>query len=462
MSKYLIQDTTLTGIADAIREKDGTTAGIIPENMANKIRSIQAGINTTDATATASDILSGKTAYANGTKVTGNIETVSQATPSITISASGKITASSSQSTGYVAGGTKTATKQMTVQAAKTYTPSTSNQTIDAQTFLTGMQTILGDPNLLSENIALGVSIFGIEGTYDNSCLIEGTSINMADGTEKAVEDLKTGDIVQSYDPATNTLVPAVVIKAYITGASRKYTAYNFSDGRYLTVYGMHGFYNEKSGMTKDIREINRNDRLINISGESIQWAGSRDVYFAGAKKLRYNVVTSNNLYFANGLLLGSRPYNKLQIALDRHLEISDSIKAVWQQDCDDYNNYTSYLNNPDFYMEIKDSYQELAKAKNIINVNKKRLANTDYKAQKFVEGLLNEEEWTTAKNNRALYRKEINDNESVITERRTQIDEIIAKYRGTENTPRSIFEACCTRDNAIFEEVKAYFVKQN
>lgn len=54
-------------------------------------------------------------------------------------------------------------------KAATTYTPSTSSQTIAAGQFLTGIQEIVGDINLVPANIAKGVSIFGIVGTYEGS-----------------------------------------------------------------------------------------------------------------------------------------------------------------------------------------------------------------------------------------------------------------------------------------------------
>lgn len=66
--------------------------------------------------------------------------------------------------TAYGAGGVKF-TGSMQEKSAQTYTPTTSDQTINANQFLTGVQTIKGDANLRSDLIADGVSIFGVQGS---------------------------------------------------------------------------------------------------------------------------------------------------------------------------------------------------------------------------------------------------------------------------------------------------------
>lgn len=88
--------------------------------------------------------------------------------PSVSITNStGLVTASHTQSAGYVTAGTTSKTLQLTTKAAATITPTTSDQTISANRWLTGAQTIKGSANLIAGNIKKNVNIFGVVGTYE-------------------------------------------------------------------------------------------------------------------------------------------------------------------------------------------------------------------------------------------------------------------------------------------------------
>ena len=110
------------------------------------------GVNLADATATAADVLLGKTFYAGADK---NIKM-----------------------------GT------IPIKAAATITPGTAAQTIAAGQYLSGGQTIQGDANLLAENIKSGVSIFGVAGSLTGQSLLKFASGTQDCGTGSSASGL--------------------------------------------------------------------------------------------------------------------------------------------------------------------------------------------------------------------------------------------------------------------------------
>lgn len=112
----------------------------------------------------------------------GNSPRVEVATPMIDVSAGGLITATTEQEKGYVPGGTKSATQQLTTQGAKTVTPGTTAQTAVASgRYTTGAVQVAGDANLVPENIAEGVSIFGVQGTHSGGGTFDGATVTFID-----------------------------------------------------------------------------------------------------------------------------------------------------------------------------------------------------------------------------------------------------------------------------------------
>lgn len=124
---------------------------------------------------TSSQTVTPDTGYDGLSQVTVEaIQTATQATPSITVDSAGLITASATQSEGYVTAGTKSATQQLTKQLGKTVTPGTSDVVaVESGKYTTGTVYVKGDSNLVADNIKSGTSIFGVTGTYVDSTPIE-------------------------------------------------------------------------------------------------------------------------------------------------------------------------------------------------------------------------------------------------------------------------------------------------
>ena len=164
----------------------------------------------------ADDLRSGKQLVgADGSIVTGTLPEVIQATPTISVSSGGLITASATQSGGIVEGGTKSSTKQLTTQGAKTVTPGTTNQTAVASgRYTTGDVDVAGDANLKAENIAEGVSIFGVLGAH--SGLGKEVTAHIGSGPSSMGPWYTSGktDVIQISTPNQNytVVVPSILV----------------------------------------------------------------------------------------------------------------------------------------------------------------------------------------------------------------------------------------------------------
>lgn len=153
----IAEKSKIVQVADAIRSKTGSAMGMTLDEMANAVHSISAGGGGSNSVS-----LQSKSVTPSEQKQIVTADSYYDGLRSVTVDAI---------SSTYVG-------SEVTRKSAATYTPTTSDQTISSSQYLTGQQTIKGDSNLSSQNIRSGVSIFGVNGTYQGS-----TSLDTSDAT---------------------------------------------------------------------------------------------------------------------------------------------------------------------------------------------------------------------------------------------------------------------------------------
>lgn len=201
-------------VASAVTDKGvPTSEDATFDTIAEHVRSISTGTDTSDADITASDVRSGKVGYGKDGKVIGAAPDVAVPTPVISVSSGGLITASATQNTGFVAGGSANATQQLPTQNALTIQPHTFTQSVQGQHYLLGDIDVLGDANLKPENIKDGVAIFGVNGTAkvenrtSSSVTISNTSrydlyvgyVSISGDIQVAYISAKDSDTIQTF-----------------------------------------------------------------------------------------------------------------------------------------------------------------------------------------------------------------------------------------------------------------------
>lgn len=315
-------------------------------------------IDTTDATATADDILLNKTAYVNGEKLTGTIlsqeeQTIVPSTIDKTISSgiyiAGKQTIKGDEDLiaenikagvsifdvdgtftsdgniteydipegkiGY-ANGEKIIGTALTIEDELIITPTTYPFYVEEGTFVQTGITVKGSENLLAENIKEGVEIFDVVGTYSPEVSIEitdatATSADILEGKIAYNNDGKVIGTMASleetiYTPTTSNLV--IDSGVYLAGdqiieGDENLVADNIKSG--ITIFGITGTYEGSGGESEESSELVLFDSVDSTSTDDIVNKYSDSIYvfsdskddFTPIQAYDYNDTTPNVIY---------------------------------------------------------------------------------------------------------------------------------------------------------------------
>ena len=137
-----------------------------------------------------------------------------------------------------------------------------------------------------------------------DTCLAEGTMITLADGTKKAVEDLRKGDMVMSFDHLTGEIVYKDVIIVVKTYADSYYkNTFVFDDGTELVTINEHGIFDLDLNKYVNIDHNNYSEyvghRFVSVdSNGNIGVKVLVDVTTVCESGYKYDIVTNGTLNY--------------------------------------------------------------------------------------------------------------------------------------------------------------------
>jgi len=346
MPVYIVTDTSLTSVADAIRTKGGTSSALeFPTGFVSAIENIpsggggtyqaKTGITPTTSSQTITpdsgyDALSSVqiNAMPSGSatapqSISGSSASVTTGTDTITLTKSVSVTPN--VTAGYVASGTAgntsvSLTASVATQAAQTIHPSASDQTIAASRYLTGAQTIKGVTvsGLEAGNIKSGVTVKVGDGT-DDDCVtsvlgtFEGGATNFVTGTFTTGSSAGIETVTIDYSGSGYPIMCIVVVDggAYESGTEWYTSTQRYAVGQWTMTksvwssaptYGTSGaanqgvttwiYKNSTSSSTSYARSSAMNTNVFSSSSASN--AGATCIRFNGDKAFSYYVNTSS------------------------------------------------------------------------------------------------------------------------------------------------------------------------
>jgi hypothetical protein len=154
--------------------------------------------------------------------------------------------------------------------------------------------------------------------THNSPCFVAGTQVILSDGSTKNIEDVKSGDIVLTFDLKSETLKNNIVNSVF-SKTVNDIVEYKFSNGQFLKCTFDHPIYVESKGwasfdnelsnksysLEKNVNKIEINDNVKLFNGIST----IVDIIIHNEETTVYNLqdIEGNHNYFANNILVHNR-----------------------------------------------------------------------------------------------------------------------------------------------------------
>lgn len=287
------------------------------------------------------------------------------------------------------------------------------------------------------------------------TCLEEGTLIRLANGEEKPIEEIKKGDLLLGYDFENNAVIPCVCLLNQQTEYTEQKTCLVFSNNSVLFTSEHHDIYCVETGKNEDVADLKEGNHVLDENGNEVEIYTIHRNLHDFARSQFYQIITSNNTYFASGILNALHPITKANwVRYADHKELDPDLLEIYKADANEYMGYVELYKNKEFLAQSVALTKEIKTRENTIAQDKKYLSDTDYIAIKRSEGCIDVDENIIIARQNA--RDEINACESEIATYQNELNALLVANSPIGSDillPESerqakYFKIACKRDN--------------
>ena len=148
---------------------------------------------------------------------------------------------------------------------------------------------------------ATGVLIHGVGKAMSKMkfCFVAGTVVLMAGGAVKCIEDVRVGDKVKSYNPATGKVSEKRVLQTFENEVDELVTV-STSDGQQVTATPGHKFYANNDWVSAE--DLRAGDVLVNVNGKKvIVEQVQHEILDSPVKVYNFEVADNHTYFVGNG-----------------------------------------------------------------------------------------------------------------------------------------------------------------
>lgn len=199
-------------------------------------------------------------------------------------------------------------------------------------------------------------------GSSSGPCLKSDTLITMADGSYKAIRDIKPGEEILGYDFEKQKPTKSIVLACQITGKHSKCTYVTFSNNQSIHMTEGHNLYSVKYGRYLPIEEFQEGDMVLDDGGQEVEILVIQKYWELKTQDQFWHLVSSNNTYFANSIMNANHAIDKFRFLHDiLHQMIDDPIEELMLDEAKDAGCFSFTVTNADF-VKISTKYQTIIK----------------------------------------------------------------------------------------------------